>query len=168
MEDDSVLEPHREEVVKAMMGFGAKIREAWANRLGNILGGERLTDRDWTLLEVLNERGETPFSEAVKIASGSAKGGSQAAVTAAIGRMSKQWKLLTTKRTKEDERRKTVTVTPKGKRLLEQRATIRAEMYKKIFECWQPFENEESDLEVVARLFRNGIENADEVFGNDA
>lgn len=162
-------EPHWEEVVKAMMGFGAKVREAWANRLGNIQGGERLTDRDWTLLEVLNERGEIPFSEAVKIASGSAKGsgGSQAAVTAAIGRMSKQWKLLTTKRTKEDDRKKTVAVTEKGKKLLEQRVAIRAEMYKKIFKCWEPFENEKEELAVVARLFRNGIRNADEVFGND-
>ncbi len=152
------------------MGFARKTREAWASRLGNIPGGERLTDRDWTLLEVLSERGEIPFSEAVQIASGSVKGtgGSHAAITAAIGRMSKEWRLLTTKRTKEDERKKTVAITEKGRKLIEQRITIRRDMYEKIFKCWQPFENEKRDCELMTRLFQNGIKNADEVFRKDA
>ncbi|MCC7315413.1 MAG: winged helix-turn-helix transcriptional regulator [Planctomycetes bacterium] len=159
-------ESHRKAVVDAMMGFGVKVREAWASRLGNIPGGERLTDRDWTLLEVLDERGEVPFGEAIKIVSKSPK--EKSAVTAAIGRMSKA-RLLTTRRTKQDERKKTVSLTDKARKLIHQRRAIRPEMYEKIFKCWEPcwdsIEQEKQDCSILAKLFRHGIEHADDVFG---
>lgn len=151
------------------MGFDVKVRSAWANRLGNIPGGERLTDRDWTMLEILDERGEVPFSEAIKVVSKSPK--EKSAVTAAIGRMSKAG-LLTSKRTKEDERKKTVKLTAKAKILVEKRRAIRPDMYEKIFKCWEPcwesIEQEKKDCSTLAKLFQHGIKIADEVFGDDA
>lgn len=166
MNKSRVPEPHRKAVVDAMMGFGVKIRGAWANRLGNIPGGERLTDRDWTLLEVLDERGEIPFSEAIKSVSKSPK--EKSAVTAAIGRMSKA-RLLTTKRTKADERKKTVSLTGKARELVARRRAIRPEMYEKIFKCWEPcwesIEQEVQDCSTLTKLFQHGIKCADEVFG---
>ncbi len=165
-----MIEPHKEAVVRAMMGFAKKIRLSWANRLSSIPGCERLTDRDWALLEHLGERGTMSFKEALKVGTEGAleAGGSQAAVTAAIGRMSKQSGLLATERMEDDDRQKTVSLTEKGREVLEQRIAVRAEMYQKIIRCLAPFQDERAECEVLARLFQNGIRNADEVFGNDA
>ena len=162
-----MLAPEHEQLVQAMMGFARKIRQAWASRMGSVPGGERLTERDWTLCEWLSEKGEVPFGEAVRFAQGhsTGAGGSEAAVTAAIGRMSKEWGLLRARRTKEDERKKTVALTEKGRRLIAERAEIRREMYDRIVRCWQPFGKE--DCERMTRLFRNGLKQADEVFGHE-
>lgn len=164
-----MLEPEHEQLVQAMMGFARKIRQAWASHMGSVPGGERLTERDWTLLEWLSEKGEVSFGEAVKFAQGTVAkddaGGSEAAITAAMGRMSKEWGLLRAKRTKADERKKTVALTEKGRRLIAQRSEIRREMYDKIIQCWQPFDKK--DCERMTRLFRNGLKQADEVFESE-
>lgn len=156
------------DLVRAMMGFSRKIRQRWASRMSGIPGGERLTERDWGLLEWVVEKGTVQFSEAVQYAKGDAKsvGSSEAAVTAAIGRMSKEWGLLRTKRTKEDERRKTISPSEKGRRLVGQRDAIRNEMYAKIIESWKPLER--GLCRQVTAMFERGLERADVVFGNDS
>ena len=78
--------------------------------------------------------------------------------------MSKEWGLLRTKRTKEDERKKTIAITENGRKLLEQRTAVRKAMFQAIIRCWQPFEKE--DCERMTRLFENGLRQADVVLSD--
>ncbi len=162
-----MIKPEHEQLVQAMMGFAAKIRHASASRIGSIRGGERLTERDWTLLEWLSEKGEVPFGDAVRFTQGSVSGagGSEAAITAAMGRMSKDLGLLRAKRTKEDERKKTVALSAKGRRLVAERSAVRRELFENVIQCWQPLDAK--DCEHLTRLFKDGLRRADEVFGSD-
>ncbi len=130
-------------------------------------GGEGLTDRDWTLLEWISEKGEVSFGDAVTYMRGKAgvSGASIAAITQAISRMSKRLGLLRAKRTKEDERKKTLTLTKRGEELMERRRSIREEMYYLIFECWAPLDDEL--CKDMTEMFLRGIRRADEIFGNE-
>lgn len=163
----------QKKLVQAMMGYGGKTRGAWASRMGGIPGAERLTDRDWALVEWLSDqKGEVPHSEAVKYLAGKADSGDsgeqekrEKAVTQAISRLRKDLGVLRTPRTKEDERRKTVALTAKGERFMEQRRAIREQMYQLIFESWG---NPDDQLcKRMTELFLLGIRNADKVFGNE-
>lgn len=154
-------------LVQAMMGFARKTRQCWATRLGDVNGGERLTDRDWALLEWISEKGEVPFGEAVRYMRGKSgtSGASVPAVTQAIGRIVKGAGLLRAKRTLEDERKKTLTLTRKGARAMARRREIRDEMYLLIFKSWEPLDD---DLcEQITAMFLRGIQRADEIFGNE-
>ncbi len=154
-------------LVKAMMAFARKTRQSWATRLGAVPGGERLSERDWTLLEWISEKGEVQFGDALKFMKGStvAAGSSDAAITQAIGRMTKNLGLLRARRAKEDERKKRLEITKKGEKLMDQRREIREDMYLRIFATWEPLDE---DLCVrLTEMFLRGIEKADAVFGGD-
>lgn len=163
-----ISEEQKKRLVQAIMGYARKTRQSWGNLMGGIPGGERLTERDWTLMEWIAEKGEVQHSDAVQFAKGKdpSAGNSDQAITQAIGRMSKTLGVLRGQRTKADERKKTLTLTKKGEQLIERRKQIRAEMYDKIFETWEPLDD--SDFcDKMTQMFLRGIANADKVFGNE-
>lgn len=154
-------------LVQAMMRFARKTRQSWATRLGGVNGGERLTDRDWTLLEWISEKGEVQFGDAVRYMRGrsGSSGSSVPAVTQAIGRMVKGSGLLRAKRMREDERKKTLALTRKGELLMTRRREIRDEMYFLIFKAWEPLDDDLCGR--MTEMFLRGIKQADELFGNE-
>lgn len=159
----------QQRLVQAMMAYQRKTRESFANRMGGIAGAEHLTERDWALLEYVAERRLVGHADAVSYMRGKSNkaGMSEAAIAQAIARLCKKWGLLLGRRTKADERKKTLELTRKGLRVIQQRKEVRRDMYLRIFRTWKPDVDDPEFCERMATMFEHGTERADEVFATE-
>lgn len=115
-------------LIETMLFFCSKANLALLKKLSEVKEARNLTERDLYLLEWLVDRDITPYSEAVKYVVNNncqcTDGLSEPIIHVGISNM-KRLGLIRTTRTKADERKKTISITPKGRVLVKRRLEIR-------------------------------------------
>jgi len=144
-------------LVEMMLTFGSAVRPYMAAEMRGLAMTAGLTERELDILEFVARQGKATFSDIAEYAQERGRrGASNSRVSAALSALYSRHRLVDKRVNPEDQRQPIVTVTPKGRRLVDQVSELRTSIYEKIRAAMNPSESEANTLE---RVFQRGLTN---------
>ncbi len=122
-----------DDLVRAMLGFGAVIRPYMQAEIRKVAAASGLTERDVTILEFITRKERTSFGEiASHLQVEHERGTSTSRVSATIATLFGKRRVIKKEVNPKNQRKQIITVTAKGQRVLERISQARRRVYEQI------------------------------------
>ncbi len=142
-----------------MFELSARIRKYRNSEMAKIVEAAGLTERDLAIMEFVNDKGKATFSEILEdLKMSNLPKASASAVSQAISSMYVEDGLVEKRPNPRDQRQPLISLTDKGKTVVEKNQEVRRKYMMMIRES---MELTQEDYEVMIRAFKRGIENFD-------
>lgn len=137
------------DLIQTMLGLGAVVRPYMAKELAKA-AGPGLTDRDVVLLQFVAEKGQTTFAEIADRVPRDEHfqihreaGASGSRLSAALAALFSEHGVIKKEINPENQRQTIVTLTPKGRRIVDKVVETRSRVYQEIRRAMNPLSREE-------------------------
>lgn len=152
-----------DELVQAMLGFGAVIRPYMTKEIAGVVAAAGLSERDLQILEYVGKRGTTTFGDiAEQLQVDARPGTSTSRLSSAVAALFGKHGVIKKEVNPDDQRQTNITLTAKGRRLLERVSEVRTRVYEAIGDA---MELNQADAKKMKEVFRRGTSNFEQFLG---